>query len=61
MSIDNKYMPEWKENKCVQIKQMKAQVERLKATSDSLKATLPLNSTTGPTPIRLKEMRRHPL
>ena len=51
-SIDNKYMPEFKENKAVQINRLQAQVERLKSTSEALKFGRPSNSRK-PVPIKL--------
>ena len=56
-SIDNRYMPEWKENKAMQVNRLQSQVERLKATAEALQGNRPSNSTK-PVPIRLRELEK---
>ena len=57
MSIDNKYLPEWHENKAMQIARMSVQVERLKSTADTFAPDYvrPSNSM-APYPVKLQAM-----
>ena len=56
-SIDNKYLPEWHENKAMQIARMSVQIDKLKSTKDNLdpEYVRPSNSM-APYPIKLQEM-----